>query len=153
NNPPGPNQTIIARVVLSEGTLKTVELSDQPCTFTSPGSVSFNQRIATSFVLEVPFAKAVELSMKRPNGNQIETRRLIFSPTAGKDLQIAIKNMEIDPSIGLPPYTSPRAVADFEIYARLLPGGSPVQNPPFPLQLSPGGASGVGLSHCPPGGG
>ena len=159
-NPLGPSQTILARVVLSEGTLKTVDLSDNPCVFTSlsPLSVntSFKQRIATSFVLEVPFVHTVEISMNRVNGsnNQIETRRLVFSPAAGNDLQIAIKNMEIDPSIGLPPYknTNPRSEADFEVYAKLLPG-LPVPNPPSLSAVIPGGAAGVSMGFCPPTGG
>jgi hypothetical protein len=152
-NPPGPNQKILARVVLSEGRLKTLDLSDDACTFVSPGSTTFNQRIATSFVLEVPFSKTVELSMNRPNGSKIETRRLVFSPAAGKDLQIAIKNMEIDPSIGVPRDYSSRATADFEVYAELLPGGGGTGPKPFPLPVGPGGITGAGLSRCPPSGG
>jgi hypothetical protein len=160
NNPLGPNQTFLARVVLSEGTLKTVDLSDHPCIFTSVSSAnvntSFNQRIATSFVLEVPFAKTIEIRMKRPNSNnQFDTSQMIFSPAAGQDLQIAIKNMEIDPSIGLPPYknTNPRSEADFEVYAKLLPG-VPVQNPPSLSAVGPSDVvAGVSMGYCPPTGG
>ena len=152
-NPPGPNQKILARVVLSEGTLKTLDLSDEACTFVSPGSATFNQRIATSFVLEIPFGKTVEISMSRPNGSRIENRRLVFSPAAGKDLQIAIRNMEVDQAIGVPHDYSSRATADFEVYAELLPAGVVRGLKPVPLPVGPGGTSGAGNSRCPPTGG
>lgn len=153
NSAPGPNQSILARVLLSEGTLKTLDLTDQPCTFVSPGSQTFRQRIATSFVLQVPFHQTVEIRMARPNSSaKIDTRSLVFTPAAGKDLQIAIKNVEIDSALGIPLIYAPRSVADFEIYAQLLLN-PPKGVKPFLKQSSPGSPSGVGLSSCPPTGG
>jgi hypothetical protein len=154
NSKPGPNQPILARVnQLSEGQLKTAELTDSPCAFLPPGSASFNQRIARSFALDVPFQSKVEIVMERPNGTKVESRNLTFSPKAGKDLLIEIKNMEVNQLIGFDlAYVAPRATADFEIYAELLL--SPIQgNKPFLVQKSIGGAAGVGLSNCPPTGG
>jgi hypothetical protein len=154
-NAPGPNQAILARVQLSEGQLKTLDLTDDSCMFLPPGSAAFNQRIARSFALDIPFEKKVEIMMKRPNGTQMDTRRMIFSPKAGKDLLIDIKNMEVNELIGFDmAYGTPRATADFEIYAELLL--NPIQDKeprPFLVRKTIGGSAGVGLSHCPPSGG
>jgi hypothetical protein len=149
NNKPGPNQPILARVTLSEGKLKTLALTDDPCTFLPPGSQSFDQRIATSFALDIPFQKTVEIAMERPNS--AESRRLIFSPGQGKDLLVDIKNMEVNQLIGFDmAYGIPQSTADFEVYVDLLlnpvTGTSLVHN-------TIGGSAGVGLSHCPPSGG
>lgn len=151
-NKPGPNQPILARLPLSQGELKTQDLTDYPCTFLEPGASTFNQRIATSFVLQVPFQKTVEIRMERPKSGRTERNNLVFSPAAGKDLQIDIKNMEVNELIGFDSAYGPRATADFEIYGELLPRTVAVQKP-FLVQTGPGGPAGVGLSSCPPTGG
>ncbi|HEV7787313.1 MAG TPA: hypothetical protein VGQ28_18365 [Thermoanaerobaculia bacterium] len=149
---PGPNQPILARIQLTEGQLRTVDLSDSTCTFVPPGSATFNQRIATSFSLEVPFQNTVEIAATRPANGNLTRSRLVFSPSSGKDLQIEIKNMEIDSLIGLEKAYGPRPEADFETYADLLLS-PPAAGRSFLVQRSPGNPSGVGLSHCPPSGG
>src|SRR5436309_15480375 len=50
NTPPGSNQPILARLLLTEGRLRTLELTDFPCTIVPPpGASKFNQRVATTF--------------------------------------------------------------------------------------------------------
>lgn len=156
---PGPNQPILSRLQLGEGTLMTAALTDDPCTFLPPGSQSFNQRIATSFVLEIPFQKTVEIGLERPKGTGVDPRKIVFAPPAGKDLVIDIKNMEVNQLIGFDmAYGIPQATADFEVYADLLqnPIIDPTTNKVLGTALvrnTIGGSAGVGLSHCPPSGG
>ncbi len=147
-NKPGPNQPILSRITLSQGELKTLALTDDACTFLPPGSQSFDQRIATSFALDIPFQKTVEIGMERPNG---APKKIVFSPAPGKDLVIDIKNMEVNQLIGFDmAYGIPQATADFEVYADLLL--NPVTGTSL-IRKTIGGSAGVGLSHCPPSGG
>jgi hypothetical protein len=152
NNPPAANQPILARVELNQGKLQTLELSDYPCTFVSPGSASFNQRIATALALDIPFKRRIIFDMVRRIDGQQETSRLVLRPSDGGDLDVEIKNMEIDDLIGIRKNYSARLEADFEIYADLLL--NPLQaGPTYLRQITPGNPAGVGLSNCPPGGG
>lgn len=152
NLPPGANQAVLARVQLRQGRLRTLELSDLPCEFVPPGSPNFNQRIATALSLEIPFREKVTFKMTRRIDGRAEENALVLKPLDGGDLDVELKNMEIDELIGVRKNYSARLEADFEIYAELLqnpvPGG-----PTHLLQRSPGNPAGVGMSNCPPGGG
>lgn len=150
--PPGSNQPILARVLLNEGKLRTQDLTDVACTIApSPGS-AFNQRVATSFALDLAFRDSVEIKMTANRNGRTTTRKLVLRPPSGTDLQIGIMNMEIDRFVGMDPADGPRAEADFEVYAELL--AAPLQGPkPFLRQMSPGNPAGIGVSSCVPLGG
>ena len=146
--PPAPNQEILARLPLAQGKLNTRKLSDDPSTFVH-GSPTFKQRIAIELKFEVSFTRTVAIEMKRAGNPQAD--RLVFTPPAGANLKLELKNVEIDESIGIPRSYGSRAEADFEVYTQLLPPGSPARvNPAFLLKVGAGNSSGVGMSNCPP---
>lgn len=155
NREPGANQAILARVRLSRGTLKTLELSDLPCRFVPPGSPTFEQRVAIALCLEIPFQERVEFQIVRRAEGREETRVLrLKPPVQGGDLEVDIKNMEIDELIGVKRFYSRGTVADFEVYSELL--AQPIvgaNGPTYLMPRSPGNPAGTGgLGTCPPGG-
>jgi hypothetical protein len=152
---PGANQAILARVKLSRGTLKTLELSDVPCRFVPPGSPTFEQRVAIALCLEIPFQEWVEFHViRRAEGREQESFLRLKPPVPGGDLDVDIKNMEIDELIGVKRFYSRGTVADFEVYSELL--AQPVMGangPTYLMPRSPGNPAGTGgLGTCPPGG-
>lgn len=150
DNPPGPNQAVLARVQLTQGRLATTDLTDHPCTFMPPGDPKFYQRIATSFTLDLPFQEKVEINVERREDGKISASNLILKGPG--NVQIEIKNMEIDELIGMKKSYSPRPEADFEVYADIL--AQPIEGkPPFLRQTGPGSPAGVTFSTCPPAGG
>jgi len=152
NTPPGSNQPILARIQASEGQLRTLELTDFPCTIVPPGKSIFNRRVAMSFELAIPFTSSITFkSVANRNGRTTESE-LIFRPAGGGDLQIGISNMEINRFVGLDPANGPRAEADFGVYAELL--AEPIVGDiPFLRQVSTGDPSSAPQSSCVPGGG
>jgi len=155
---PASNQPILAKVLLTQGCLKTRELTDLAYTIGgSDGPSSFNRRVATSFELEVPFNKTVTIRMVA-NRNGIRTEsRLVLKPALGDELQAmqaGIANMEIDRFIGMDPASAPRVEADFEVYADLLEMPIDRGRPrPFLRPAGPGNISAQGQSGCAPAGG
>lgn len=151
NTPPGSNQPILARVQLTEGQLRTLELTDFPCTIVPPRASKFNQRVAMSFELAVPFTSTVTFkSVINRNGRTTESE-LVFRPDGGNDLLINIMNMEINRFVGLDPANGPKAEADFGVYAELL--ANPITGDiPFLRQASTGDPSSAPHSSCVPGG-
>ena len=147
NTAPGSNQPILARVMLNQGTLKTRELTNSPCTIVGAGPSTFNRRVATSFDLEIS-RKAVEIQMERNRNGRTTTSKLILNSARGADVQIGIRNMEIDRFIGMDPADGPRAQADFEVFADLLTNAV-VGPKPFLLESRPGGSTGCcGRANC-----
>jgi hypothetical protein len=152
---PGSNQPILARIRLTEGTLKTRDLTDLP--YTIGGSVApsrLNRRIATAFEVEMDVQSPVEITMlANRNGAEAE-RRLVLVSADGGDLEVGIANMEIDRFIGFDPASAPRVEADFEVYADLLARPLERDQPrPFLRQAGFGNSSGQGVSGCAPSGG
>jgi hypothetical protein len=150
---PGSNQPVLARVKLSEGTLRTLELTDAPCTVVGSSSSSFNQRVGTSFELAIDFEHTVEIEMvSNRNGKREKKRLVLWGPRRKGDLQIGIMNMEIDRVMGVDPASGPRPEADFSVYADILQDR--VEGPiPFLRQTFPGSPAGNATSTCVPGGG
>jgi hypothetical protein len=149
---PGSNQPILARVQVTEGRLKTRELTDLPFTVAgSVGATRLNRRIATAFELEMHFEKTVKIEMVANRNGRTTRSSLVLAPAGGGDLEAGIANMEIDRFIGMDPASGPRVEADFEVYSDLLanpPGrGEPR---PFLRQAGAGISSGQGLSGCAP---
>lgn len=155
NRRPGANNAIVARVLLSQGTLQTLELSDLPCRFVPPGSQTFQQRVAIALCLEIPFQDWVEFHFLRNAEGREEKSTLHLKPSApGRDLNVDVKNMEVDELIGVKRFYSRGTVADFEVYSELL--AQPIvgaNGPTYLLPYSPGNPAGTGgLGTCPPGG-
>lgn len=150
---PGSNQPVLARINLSQGYLRTLELTDAPCTVVGASSSSFNQRVGTSFELAVEFENTVEIEMVSNRNGKREKRRLIlWGPRRGGDLRIGIMNMEIDRVMGVDPASGPRPESDFSVYADVLQDR--VEGPiPFLRQTFPGNPAGNASSTCVPGGG
>lgn len=153
NTPPGSNQPILARIPLTEGRLRTLELTNFPCTIVPPVT-DFNQRVAMTFEFAVPFDSKVAIR-SRANRNGVTTdSELVLRPAGGGDIQIGIMNIEIDRFVGLDPTNGPTAEADFGVFAELL------EKPPGPNQLIPflrqatfGDPAGAPLTTCVPSGG
>jgi len=151
---PASNQPILAKAVLTQGRLKTRELTDSSYTIGgADGPSSFNRRVATSFELEVPFNNTVTIRMVA-NRNGIRTvRQLVLKPAFGDVLQAGVANMEIDRFIGMDPASAPRVEADFEVYADLLVRPIDRGQPrPFLRPAGPGNISAQGQSGCAPAG-
>ncbi len=151
NTVPASNQPVLARVELTEGRLKTRELTDLAFTMVGSENSGFSQRVAVSFELEVDFGSKVIFEMTARRNGRTTHSELVLTPKDGASLEIGISNMEIDRYIGLDPASGPRVEADYEVYADLvtppLPAGQPL---PFLRQSSPGHASGQGVSSCAP---
>lgn len=150
--PPGSNQPILARVRLTEGKLKTRELTDLP--FTIGGSrnpSALNRRIATTFELEVYFQNTVAIQMVANRNGRTTSSRLVLASAGGEDVQVGIANIEINRFIGMDPASGPRVEADFEVHLDLL-ANPPGQGQPRPFlrSTSPGNSSGQGMSGCVP---
>jgi hypothetical protein len=145
---PASNQAVLARVTLSQGSLKTKELSNSPCTVVGPGPSPFNRRVATGFELEIGCREMVEIRMTAMRNGRTTTSKLVLDVKDGADLEIGIANMEIDRYIGMDPADGPRSQGDFEIYTSFLT--KPIRGlKPFLLETSPGGSSGCcGLANC-----
>ncbi|HEV2851557.1 MAG TPA: hypothetical protein VHC97_02020 [Thermoanaerobaculia bacterium] len=150
---PGSNQPILARVKLTEGRLRTRELTDSPYTVAgSKGSSSLNRRVATAFELEVDCGSKVRIRMvSHRNGSKTE-RALVLAAAGGGDVEVGIANMEIDRYVGLDAAAGPRVEADFEVYSDLLANPPAKGEPrPFLSNVSPGNSSGMGgVSGCVP---
>jgi hypothetical protein len=156
---PGANQAILARVKLDRGLLTTDQRTDRPCTFVSPGNQKFDQQVATSFNLDIPFKEKIVIEITRKIEGRVEPSKLILAPSGhgSGGLEIEIKNMEIDELIGMKRSYSPRPEADFEIYADLLKkkpdGFSAPKTTTYLRQTGPGNPAGIRNSTCPPTGG
>ncbi len=152
NTPPGSNQPILARVQMTEGRLRSLELTDFPCTIVPPGKSKFYQRIATSFEFTVPFSSSVAIRTVANRNGRTTSGELILRPANGGDLQIEITNMEINRLLGMDAASGPQAEADFGVYADLL--HKPIEGAvPFLRQVSVGDPSAAPSSTCSPGGG
>ncbi|HEY0514007.1 MAG TPA: hypothetical protein VGH73_19015 [Thermoanaerobaculia bacterium] len=152
NTPPGSNQPILARMLLSEGRLRTLELTDFVCTIVPPVSPNFNQRVATSFEFSIPFSNSITIQTVANRSGRTTPSELVLRPDGGGDIQIEIMNVEINRLVGLDPASGPRAEADFGVYADLL------KNPilgsvPFLRQAISGDPASAPLSTCVPSGG
>ncbi len=151
NTTPGSNQPVLARVELTEGRLKTRELTDFAYTMAGSQGSNFSQRVAVSFELEADFGSKVIFEMTSHRNGRTATSALVLTPKDGAGLEIGISNMEIDRYIGLDPASGPRVEADYEVYADLvtppLRAGQPM---PSLRQAGPGNASGMGVSSCAP---
>ncbi len=145
---PASNQPTLARVTLNQGSLKTRELTNSPCTIVGPGISSFNRRVGTAFGLEVYCQENVEIRMKTMRNGRMETSKLVLVSKDGSDIEIGISNMEIDRFIGMDPADGPRALGDFEVFTSLLT--NPITGlKPILLETSPGGSSGCcGHANC-----
>jgi hypothetical protein len=161
-NPPGANQAIATRVELRQGQLTTDpdQLTDQACTFVPPGNPKFNRKIALSFNWDIPFKDKVVIQTTKRIAGRVEPSELVLTPSGhgNGDLEIEIKNMEIDELIGVGRSYSPRPEADFEVYADLLkdrssrfPQGVPATT--YLRTVAPGNPAGVVHGTCPPAGG
>ena len=155
NTPPGSNQPILARILLSEGRLRTLELTDFPCTIVPPPASSgaeFYQRVATTFEFAIPFDSKVTLRAKANRNGRTTENDLVLRPSGGGDVRIGIMNIEINRFVGLDPVNGPTAEADFGVFAELLE--TPISGAiPFLRQTSPGDPAGAPLSTCVPAGG
>jgi hypothetical protein len=151
NTAPGSNQPVLARIELTEGRLKTRELTDFTYTMVGSQTSGFSQRVAVSFELEADFGSKVIFEMTANRNGRTATSSLVLTPKDGAGLEIGISNMEIDRFIGLDPAAGPRVEADYEVYADLvtppLRAGQPM---PSLRQAGPGNASGMGVSSCAP---
>jgi hypothetical protein len=145
---PASNQAILSRITLSQGYLKTEELTNSPCTIVGPGPSSFNRRVGTSFALEVGCRETVEIRMTAIRNGRTTTSKLVLASKDGADMGIGIANMEIDRYIGMDPADGPSSQGDFEVFTNLLE--SPIQGlKPFLLESSPGNSSGCcGRANC-----
>jgi hypothetical protein len=151
NTPPGSNQPILARVQLTEGRLRSLELTDSPCTIVPSGPSKFNQRVATTFELAIPFSSTVAIRTVANRNGRTTQSDLMLRPTKGGDLQIEIMNMEINRLVRMDPAYGPRAEADFGVYADLLK--EPITGPvPFLRQMSVGDPAAAPSSTCAPSG-
>jgi hypothetical protein len=151
--PPASNQPILARVALTEGRLRTLELTEAACTIVPPPDKDFNQRVATSFEFAIPFSSTVTIKTSAIRNGKAAESQLIFKPASGGDLQIEIMNMEINRLVGLDPANGPRAEADFGVYADLLKSPPDAKNVPYLRQSSAGDPAGAPHSTCVPGAG
>ncbi len=154
NTPPASNQPILARILLSEGRLRTLELTDFPCTIVPPPSLGpeFNQRVATTFEFAIPFDSKVTLKSRAIRNGRTSESDLILRSSGGGDVQVGIMNIEINRFVGLDPANGPTAEADFGVFAELLE--TPISGAiPFLRQTSPGDPAGAPLSTCVPAGG
>lgn len=148
--PPSLNTEILARLPLTDGTLTTGKLSDSVCTFVF-GDPTFRRQIATRLKFEIDFTSKVEIDILHREQNTETRTKLAFVPPGGADLDLELKNSEIDESIGLPRYGN-LPEADFEIYTRLLPESVRSQIPPASLVAQgAGNSAGVTMGACPPG--
>jgi len=148
---PGSNQPVLARVHLSEGNLRTLDLTDAPCTIVGSSS-GFHRRVATTFELAVDFKNTVEIKMNARRNGKTSAKRLVLWAPGRKDLRIGIMNMEIDRVTGADPANGPRPEADFSVYADILQ--TKLQGTiPFLRQTSPGNPAGNAASTCVPSGG
>jgi hypothetical protein len=153
NTPPGSNQPILARVQLTEGRLRTLELTDSACTIVPPGLSQFNQRVATAFELAIPFSSTVAIRTVANRNGKTTQGDLMLRPADGGDLQIEIMNMEINRLVGMDGASGPRAEADFGVYAELLAKKIPENVPvPFLRQVSIGDPAAAPSSTCAPSG-
>jgi len=145
---PASNQPILARVTLNQGYLKTLELTNSPCTIVGAGPSTLNRRVGISFGLEVSCQERVEIRMTAMRNGTTTTRNLVLVSRDGANIEVGISNMEIDRFIGMDPADGPRAQADFEVFSNLLT--DPIRGPkPFVLEASPGGSSGCcGHANC-----
>lgn len=151
NTAPGSNQPVLARIELTEGRLKTRELTDFVYTLVGSQNTGFSQRVAVSFDLEVDFGSKVIFEMTANRNGRTATSALVLTPKDGAVLEIGISNMEIDQYIGLDPASGPRVEADHEVYTDLVTPPLPAGQPrPFLRQASPGNFSGMGVSSCAP---
>jgi len=152
NTPPGSNQPILARVQLTEGRLRTLDLTDFACTIVPPVKNAFNQRVATSFEFSVPFSNTVEIRMVANRNGRTTDRSLILRPVNGGDVELGIMNMEINRLVGMDPANGPRAEADFGVYSDLLLEEI-TGTVPFLRQTTAGDPAGAGgMSTCVPAG-
>ncbi len=151
NTPPGSNQPILARVQLTEGRLRSLELTDSPCTIVPSGPSKFNQRVATTFELAIPFSSTVAIRTVTNRNGRTTQGDLMLGPAKDGDLQIEIMNMEINRLVRMDPAYGPRAEADFGVYADLLK--EPIPGPvPFLRQVSVGDPAAAPSSTCAPSG-
>lgn len=148
DTPPGSNQPILARIKLSQGRLRTLALTDSACTIVAPVPTSFNQRVATSFELDLEFKEWVEFKIVANRNGKTAEKCLAFRAPDEGDLQIGIMNMEVDRVMGADPASGPRPESDFAVYADLLE--KQVQGIPFLRPTSPGNPAGNSLSTCVP---
>jgi hypothetical protein len=156
NSKPGANQAILARIDLAEGRLMTHERTDRSCIFAPPGNPEFNQQIAVSFHLDIPFKEKVVIKVTRRADGREEESHLVLAPSGhgSGGLELEIKNMEIDELIGMKRSYSPRPEADFEVYADLLANKPPgLDQRTYLRQMTPGNPAGIRFSTCPPTGG
>ena len=89
DTPPGANQPILARVTLTEGLLRTLELTDAACVIVPPlehrdSERPFNQRVATAFELSVPFINSVTIKSSAHRKGKTTESELVFRPTGGE---------------------------------------------------------------------
>jgi hypothetical protein len=154
DTPPGSNQPILSRLHLTQGRLRTTELTDAPCTIVPPVPGGFNQRVATAFEFTVQFGSTVQIHMvARRNGKRTESD-LILRPAGNGDVQISVMNIEINRLVGLDPANGPLPEADFAVYSDLLKTPpDPGKMIPFLRQSTPGDPAGAGMSTCVPTGG
>lgn len=152
NLPPASNQPILARVMLTEGRLRTLEVTDAPCIIVPPvDGPDFSQQVATSFEFAVPFCNSVTIRSSALRNGKTTVGDMIFRPVGGSDVQLEIMNMEINRLVGLDPANGPRAEADFGVYADLLK-----ERPdriPFLRQTIAGDPASAPHSTCVPAGG
>jgi hypothetical protein len=145
---PASNQPVLGRITLNQGYLKTLELTNSPCTIVGAGPTSFNRRVGTSFGLEISCQERVEIRMTAMRNGRTTTSSLVLVSRDGANIEIGIANMEIDRFIGMDPADGPRAQGDFEVFSNLLT--HPIQGQkPFVLETSPGGSSSCcGRANC-----
>lgn len=115
---PNEKGEIVARVQITQGDLSTTDRSTQPCTFESPGSKTFKQRIATQITLEIPITTNIGIRMVK-NSGVAHARELVLFPSDGKQVEIVVGNLEIDGFLGLPKGYQVRSAADFEVHYEL----------------------------------
>jgi hypothetical protein len=153
DTPPASNQPILARLSLTQGRLRTVELTDAPCTIVPAVASKFNQRVATSFEFSVQFGSTVRIQIAAKRNGKKTNSELILRPAGKGDLQINVMNIEINRLVGLDPASAPLPEADFEVYSDLLKTPPIPGKIPFLRQATPGDPAGAGMSTCVPTGG
>jgi hypothetical protein len=139
--PPSSTGTIITNLTISQGTLRTAQLSEFGCTFLPPASQEFNRKIAASLELTMRADRFVKFHLPTSG------RTLHLEPPHKHPLEVQISNMELEDFIPVPtrlPSERTRTI-DFGIYFALAGLSSEAQ-------LMRSGFQSIVHGLCPPGG-
>jgi len=145
---PSAAGSLIARIEIGTGTLSTLEVSSVALNFSAPGDLSFNRRIATKVLLEVPVTSQVEINMTGPGAAQ---QKLVLQAPQQGDFLIEICNLEIDKFLTPPQdlvYQPKDSAADFEAFYGMAAGFGPGAKAPS-LNFASGFQS-IHGGMCPP---